>query len=208
MYQKIEKIISALIETFGQPSFSSSVSNKRGLIPASVLIPLVIHQGKLSILFTRRTNTVRDHQGQISFPGGAIEPIDESPLKAAYRETYEEIGISSREITKLGELSPRETITGYFIYPYIGLINSLNHLHINLVEVERILIVPICWLMDNANSETKLYERPGVEKHSVIFYEEFEGEIIWGITAAILQDFFYEIKNSEGNIPSLFECEE
>ena len=208
MNLRIEDIKTELQRAFlRSPSAPLQQPDKHGK-PASVMIPLVVYEEKISVLFTKRTNNVRDHQGQISFPGGAIETEDLSPLSAAYRETFEEIGLPRNHITLLGELNPRNTITGYYVYPFIGFINSLQNLIINPFEVEKIIIIPICWLMMDSNSRTEMYERPGVKKHPVIFYEAYNNEIIWGITASIIHDFLSVIKNSEGKIPSLLGCEE
>ena len=128
------------------------------LTPASVLIPITIVKNDLVILFTKRTGVVNNHQNQISFPGGKIKSDDISPLSASLRETQEEIGIREEDIEILGDLLPRNTSSGFFIYPFVGFIHNLAGIRINSMEVENILFIPIDWLQNPVNSHHELYQ--------------------------------------------------
>ncbi len=115
---------------------------------AAVIIPLIEAENELCVLFTKRTNTVRDHQNQISFPGGGCEFSDNTFLDTAIREMREEIGIQIAVEAVLGALAPRKTVTGYYITPFIAYIDSKEKITINSSEVVRIIKVPFVWLAD------------------------------------------------------------
>lgn len=162
--------------------------------PASVLIPITKINNELVILFTKRTGIVNNHQNQISFPGGRIEKNDQNSLSASLRETQEEIGICKEDIEILGDLQPRNTSTGFYIFPFVGFIHNISGIRLNPYEVEKILFIPIDWLQDPKNSNYELYQSKSTFQHTVLFYSNFKGEVVWGVTAAILKDFLCIIK--------------
>ena len=106
------------LASVSRPGVSERPATRR----AAVLVPLFVRDGLLWVLFTRRTETVEHHRGQISFPGGAAEPGDESLLATALRETEEELGIASGDIRVLGSLSPIETVTDFYVAPFVAAI--------------------------------------------------------------------------------------
>ncbi len=154
-------------------------------IPASVLVPFAYHDRILSILFTRRSNQLASHRGQVSFPGGMKESADLDLLAAALRETKEEIGIGPENIDVLGRLEPIKSHTGLMIYPFAGFIRDLNGLQNNMDEVERIFCIPYDWLRSSENLFQEDYQRSTGEVHKVWTFKAYEGEKIWGITAEI-----------------------
>jgi 8-oxo-dGTP pyrophosphatase MutT (NUDIX family) len=164
------------------------------LIPASVLIPITYIEDELVILLTKRTGFVKNHQNQISFPGGKIETEDLNPLAASLRETEEEIGIRVDEIEILGELEPQNTSTGFYVYPFVGFIYNLDDIEINPLEVEKLIYIPLKWLQDPNNSHNELYQGKSTTQHSVLFYSSYKGEIVWGITAFLIKEFLFLIK--------------
>jgi 8-oxo-dGTP pyrophosphatase MutT (NUDIX family) len=168
--------------------------NKLNLTAASVLIPIIKIDAELCILFTKRTGIVKDHQNQISFPGGRIEEHDSNPLQASLRETQEEIGLHEEDVEILGDLQPRNTTTGFFIFSYVGFIRNLNGLRLNSLEVEKILFIPIKWLQDPSNSHYELYQSHSTHQQMVLYYSNYEGEVVWGVTAAIVNDLLSTIK--------------
>jgi 8-oxo-dGTP pyrophosphatase MutT (NUDIX family) len=174
---------------------------KRGLgdseesLASAVLIPLTVKENELAILLTKRSAYLDRHSGQISFPGGVIESGDNTPLDTAFRETNEEIGIQKKQIELLGSLEPFNSKTGFFIYPFIGWIEDLNGLKKSSVEVDKILCIPLSWLNNPDNFTQEDYVGPNGFKKKVWVYTPFEGETVWGITAKIIQDFLYLIKN-------------
>jgi len=156
-------------------------------IPAAVLIPFVCVDGEWSLLFTKRTNGVAKHQGEISFPGGAAEITDSDLIETALRETSEEIGVDRTHIKVLGSIDPVPTVSNYCVLPVIGIIEWPAELHINETEVERILLIPIKWLKQNENwYQSELFFDNGKSK-TVIHYRDFGSDHLWGLTAMLAQ---------------------
>jgi 8-oxo-dGTP pyrophosphatase MutT (NUDIX family) len=160
---------------------------------AAVLVPLACDQGVLHLLFTRRTDLVHDHKGQVAFPGGAVDPQDASVEDTALRETYEEIGIPPEEICVLGRLPPFPTITGFLICPVVGMIPWPYDLHLSKQEVSRVFTVPFQWLVDPVNRVEKEMIMPDGRVEKVIFFNNYDGEKVWGATARIALFFLRSI---------------
>jgi len=156
---------------------------------AAVLIPLVCAQDKWHLLFTRRTDMVQNHKGQVSFPGGAAEAEDTSREDTALRETCEEIGIEQGQVEILGKLWEMPTITGFSVTPVVGLIPWPTPLSLSPLEVSRVFIVPLAWLADPANREEVELTLPDGRHEKVVYFQLFEGEKIWGATARIALNF-------------------
>ncbi len=157
-----------------------------GYRQAAVLVPLVWSGDQWNLLFTRRTDTVQDHKGQVSFPGGASDPEDYSPEGTALRETYEEIGILPGDIKILGKMNSMLTITHYEITPIIGKIPWPYHLKISEVEVVRAFTIPYKWLANARHYEVRQIDLGDNPNVPVIYFEEYEGELLWGISAQIV----------------------
>ena len=166
----------------------------RGFRCAAVVVPLVMVEEDIFVLFTKRTATVHDHQNQMSFPGGACESEDRTILETALREMNEEIGVSIPLNAVLGALEPRKTVTGYFITPFVAMIVSLANMKLNRHEVEKVLLVPLNWLSDPNNHFIQPYSREGAKIEDVIFFLPYQEETIWGITAEIVMDLVNLIK--------------
>ncbi len=151
---------------------------------AAVLVPLFLKEGRLHLLFIKRAEEVEHHKGQISFPGGAIEESDESPLHAALREAWEEVGIEPRDVEILGELDDEKTLSGLFlISPFVGLIPHPYKFRLRPEEVAGVLEVPLRELANPANMRCE--ERDGVRTYSF----KVGDEVIWGATARIVKKF-------------------
>ena len=154
------------------------------LTPAAVLVPIVERADAPTVLFTRRTDHLKSHSGQISFPGGRMEERDETPEATALRETREEIGLSEADIEVLGRLAVRETGTGYRVVPVVGMLAPPLSLVPDDNEVAEIFEVPLDFLIDPANRRFETRVRDNVERR---FYAiPYEGYFIWGLTARIL----------------------
>jgi 8-oxo-dGTP pyrophosphatase MutT (NUDIX family) len=156
---------------------------------AAVLIPLVCERGALSLLFTRRTDTVHDHKGQVAFPGGTVELQDPSMDDTALRETFEEIGIPPEEVCVLGRMPQYPTITGYMITPVVGLIPWPYDLRFSDQEVSRVFTIPLSWLADPENREEKEMTFPDGRRERVVIFCPYQGEKVWGVTARITLSF-------------------
>jgi 8-oxo-dGTP pyrophosphatase MutT (NUDIX family) len=157
-----------------------------GTRDAAVLIPIVSGP-EPTLLFTVRTDHLPSHKGQISFPGGAIDDGDASPIEAALREAEEEIGLRRDEVRIIGELDSVPTfVTGYVVAPVVGWLDHLPPLVPNPHEVAEILEVPIAHLVD-ANRVEAGYDHQGREVPTEAWL--WEHHVIWGATARILRNF-------------------
>jgi 8-oxo-dGTP pyrophosphatase MutT (NUDIX family) len=164
--------------------------------PAAVLVPLYVQDFVWHVLYTRRTESVEDHRGQVSFPGGMLESEDESPEQAALRETEEELGILAEDVNILGALDPIPTITQYLIVPIVGSIPWPYPLKINQDEVAVAFGVPLEWLTDPANLEIRQWKSHYKGSNdSIHFFHPYQGEVIWGATARITLSLLELIRN-------------
>jgi 8-oxo-dGTP pyrophosphatase MutT (NUDIX family) len=152
--------------------------------PAAVLIGVVERSGGPAILLTQRTEHLRDHAGQISFPGGRIEPGDASPAAAALREAEEEIGLQAARVEVLGELAPYDTVTGFRIHPVVGWIEPPLALQLDRFEVADAFEVPLQFIVDPANQRRHSYRRGALTRGYYVL--PYQGRFIWGATAGIL----------------------
>jgi len=161
-----------------------------GHFPAAVMILLIRESETWNILYTQRTDTVRDHKGQVSFPGGAWESEDHCLKDTALRETFEEVGIRKEDIQVFGSLQPIRTISNYFIIPFIGTLPWPYPIQVEKREVENAFLIPISWLIDKTNREEREFEDATSKIHrDVTFYREFDGHILWGISAMLTVKF-------------------
>ena len=154
------------------------------LTAAAVLMPFVDRPEGLSVLLTQRSEQLKHHAGQISFPGGRIEEHDEGPLGAALRETEEEIGLTPDYISIAGYLKTAVTGTGYAVTPIVGFVRPGFTLTLDTVEVSDAFEVPLTFLLDPSNLKAGSREFDG---HVFQYWEfHYEGRIIWGATASML----------------------
>lgn len=158
------------------------------LTPAAVLLPIYEKEGEYYILFTKRTQKVEHHKGQISFPGGARHEQDRDLKDTALRETFEEIGVRPEDVTILGELDNMSTLTSNFlITPFVGIIPYPYEFIINEDEIEELVEVPLSALADERNYREEVYIIEGAPNMGRVF--EYNGRVIWGATARILKQF-------------------
>ena len=154
------------------------------------MIPLARLNDEWHLVFTRRTEAVEHHKGQVSFPGGGCEIGESTPEQTALREAEEEIGLNPGNVRLLGRLNDVLTITHFRVTPVVGIISWPFDIQIEPVEVERIFTIPLFWLADPENWYEKNVTPSGVTRSfPVIYYHPYDGEILWGATARMTQNF-------------------
>jgi 8-oxo-dGTP pyrophosphatase MutT (NUDIX family) len=158
-----------------------------GPVPAAVLLPLFLKEGEYHVLFTKRTEHLNHHRGEISFPGGGCQPDDEDSLATALRETWEEVGISPEDVEVLGVLDDFYSIHNYLVTPYVGIFPAGYQLRPNAWEIERLIEVPLAHLLRPEIFRVEDWNWKG-RVHPVYFYTCGDDEV-WGLTAAILKQF-------------------
>ena len=156
----------------------------RVLVEAAVLVGLVEREEGMQVLLTRRTDALRHHAGQVSFPGGRIEPEDADAVAAATRETFEEVGIPGSKIAPLGYLDALTTITGFRVLPVVATIERDYIARPDPDEVADVFEVPLGFLLDPANLASLSLEHRGRPRQ--VWEFTYPGQRIWGVTAAIL----------------------
>ena len=162
-------------------------STNISLHPASVLVPLQYEDSIWQVILTRRSMNMKKHSGQISFPGGKFEDEDKTLDATALREAFEEIGLSSKNVCLWGSLPSHETVTGFRVFPFIGVVNGYEIQINSAAEVSEVFKVPLEFLLDGRS----------YSKHSVTWNGEKRSYLavpygpyyIWGATARILYNF-------------------
>ena len=157
------------------------------LQPAAVLVGLADRADGPVVMLTRRHAGLRHHGGQISFPGGRIDPGDRGPVEAALREASEEIGLAASQVEPLGFLDPLVTITGFHVYPVVARIDIAFLPTPDPREVEEAFEVPLGFLLDAGNAHPFEIEYQGRRRRIVEF--QYGAHRIWGATAAMLVNF-------------------
>lgn len=156
------------------------------LRPAAVLLPLVSVEDHYELLLTVRASSLRRQPGDISFPGGAIDPEDASPLAAALRESEEEVGLKASDVHILGQMDEMPTITGFRITPFVGLVKGPYAFRTNH-EVEELLLVPLAALCEPGVVSVERREiSPG--RKIPIYHYQYEEHDIWGITGRLVKE--------------------
>ena len=159
---------------------------------AAVLIPLLLRDDGLSVLLTQRTDHLHDHAGQISFPGGRMDPEDLGPNDTALRESEEEIGLGRQGVEIIGHLPQYLTVSGYSVTPVVGLVKPQAEYVLDAFEVADVFEVPLHFLMDPANHQVRVWQS---DLGSRQFYSmPYENRFIWGATAGMLRNLYHLLK--------------
>jgi 8-oxo-dGTP pyrophosphatase MutT (NUDIX family) len=162
----------------------------RPIRPAAVLVP-VVDRAEPTVLLTQRAIHLPQHPGQISFPGGKIEPSDDTPLAAALREAEEEVGLEPSVIDPIGYLDLYMTTQGFRIVPLLARIAPDYRLTLNPSEVDEAFEVPLQFLMEPGNHQKHSRDWEGIKRY--YFEIPFEHRKIWGVTAGILRNLYEKI---------------
>lgn len=164
---------------------------------AAVLVPLVQRPSGLQVLLTRRTDHLRDHAGQISFPGGRTEPGDGSPQATALREAQEEVGLALEQVQVIGSMPHYTTVTQFVVTPVVALVEPHFSLNLDSFEVAEAFEVPLSYLMNPANHRRHAVLFDGHERHflSMPWHSQSTTAasreyFIWGATAAMLRNLY------------------
>jgi len=157
---------------------------------AAVLVPLTLIQDEWHLLYTRRTDRVQSHKGQVSFPGGACDQDETTPEQTALREAEEEIGLQPADVKILGRLTQLITISSFRVSPVVAVIPFPYAFKVASIEVARVFTIPLLWLSDRNNYwEFSLRDT----QRSLIAYHPYDGELLWGATARMTVSFLKTI---------------
>ena len=178
-------------DDFGDHRFNPGhprLERAKPLRDAAVLIPVVDRAAGAMVLLTKRAEKLRSHSGQVAFPGGTIDPTDESPEATALRETFEEIGLDRGHIEIVGRMPDYVSGSGYRIVPVLSIVRPDFSLTLNADEVDAAFEVPLSFLMDPANHARDSRMWNDLEW---FFYEmPYGGQRIWGVTAGIIRTLY------------------
>jgi 8-oxo-dGTP pyrophosphatase MutT (NUDIX family) len=155
-------------------------------LPAAVLIPIVEHPGAPTVLLTQRATQLRNHAGQISFPGGRIEPQDGSPTAAALREAHEEIGLEESCVSVIGFLTDHVVISGFRVTPVVAMVRPGFKLLLDAQEVADTFEVPLSFVLDPRNHRPRVHRFRAADAEARMFDIPYGNRNIWGATAGML----------------------
>ena len=183
--RRADPYISPLRETF------SDLEPK----PAAVLVPMLRIEEAWHLLYILRSKVEGDmHSAQVAFPGGRWDPGETEAQQAALREANEEIGLDPNAARILGSLEDFITISNYNVTPVVGVIPWPFEMHIDEREVQRVFVIPLAWLADPANREVRQRVAPGGQTLDVVYFKEYDKELLWGVTARITLNFLEALK--------------
>jgi len=157
-------------------------------VPAAVLVPIYEDNGEHYIVFIKRTELVKHHKGEITFPGGVFEADDQTLLNTALRESDEEIALAVDQVEVLGELDDAITLTSHYtVTPFVGAIPWPYQFQVDQVETEAVITIPVSALLTD---DCCTYQSVAIDGKQVIsYFYHYQGKVIWGGTAQILKQF-------------------
>jgi len=167
-------------------------------IPAAVLVPLVERADGLTVLLTQRATQLRNHAGQISFPGGRMEPEDADPKAAALREAHEEIGLDARFVTVVGYLPDHILLSGFRVTPVVSFVRTGFELLLDATEVQDTFEVPLSFIFDPANHRPRRRRFGFGEAELELCDIPYGDRNIWGATAGMLMTLYNIVQGSDG----------
>jgi len=189
----VKQLARALVSPQWKGGSDQALVEPDNAIQAAVLVPLIIRDSGITVLFTQRTTHLADHAGQISFPGGRVEAGDASTQDTALREAEEEIGLPRSQVDILGMLPDYYIPTGFRVTPVVGLIAVPFPVKIDSFEVEEIFEVPLHFFLDPANHEQHSTNFQGRPRR--YYAMPYQGRFIWGATAGILYNLYQALRD-------------
>lgn len=186
LIQKVKEILTQR-EIKRVPAELGLMAPGSALVRAGVLLPLFRKDGSYHILFTRRTDKVKRHKGEISFPGGMYDATDSDLSATALREAHEEVGLKPQDVQLLGALDAVMTMTGFIVSPFVGLIPFPYPFVPSAEEIDEIIILPLVGFLKEGilSEEDWTYQ----DKTAKVYTYHCGGHVIWGATAKILRQF-------------------
>jgi 8-oxo-dGTP pyrophosphatase MutT (NUDIX family) len=169
-------------------------------VPAAVLIPLIERGDELTVLLTERASQLRHHAGQISFPGGRLEPSDEGPRAAALREAQEEIGLDPQLVSVAGYLPDHVIISGFLVTPVVAFVRPDFQLRLDPEEVQSTLEVPVDYLFDTRNHRTRRRQVGNTGIELDVLDIPFGEHSIWGATAGMIVTLYRFCTEGPGGV--------
>jgi 8-oxo-dGTP pyrophosphatase MutT (NUDIX family) len=163
---------------------------------AAVLVPLFNKEGNCHLLFTKRTDQVKYHKGEISFPGGMVDEDDLGLENTALREAFEEIGLKKSDVQIIGVLDDIVTVTDFIVTPFVGLFPYPYPFETSPVEIAELIEVPLSFLLAKENFNEQEITRTG--RRDIVYAYQYGEHTIWGATARILKQFLDIITSSKG----------
>jgi len=163
---------------------------------AAVLVPLFEKEGNCHILFTKRTDQVKHHKGEISFPGGVFDQEDVDLKRTAFREAFEEIGLRENDVQIIGVLDDIITISDFIVTPFVGLFPYPYPFEVSPVEIAELIEVPVRTLLDERSSSEMEIIKDGESR--IVFAYQYEKHVIWGATARILKQLLDSLPSQQG----------
>jgi len=163
-----------------------AINDETRLRCAAVLVPLIWQDNEWHLLYTRRTDKVESHKGQVAFPGGACDEGETTPEQTALREADEEIGLNPQDVKILGRLTNLITVSYFRVTPVVGVVKWPSVFRVGEAEVARVFTIPLGWLANASNRWQ--FERPE-SRRALIAYHPYDGELLWGATARMTVEF-------------------